>query len=44
MENIQKYSFKTFLNLGMPFIKAFLKKQQGLYINDLTKELEKVNE
>lgn len=27
-----------------PFIKAFLKKQQELYINDLTKELERVGE
>ncbi|MCR2026696.1 SRPBCC family protein [Anaerotruncus colihominis] len=25
-----------------PFIKAFLKKQQGLYINDLRKELERI--
>ena len=27
-----------------PFIKAFLKKQQGLYIDDLKKELERVYE
>lgn len=27
-----------------PFVKAFLKKQQELYINDLTKELERVGE
>jgi hypothetical protein len=25
-----------------PFIKAFLKKQQGLYINDLKTELERI--
>lgn len=25
-----------------PFIKAFLKKQQGLFINDLRKELERI--
>ncbi len=25
-----------------PFIEAFLKKQQGLYINDLKKELERI--
>lgn len=28
-------------NIMKPFIKAFLKKQQSLYINDLKKELEK---
>ena len=31
MEDIQKYSFKTFMNLGMPFIKAFKKTARFIY-------------
>lgn len=27
-----------------PFVKAYLKKQQSLYINDLSKELERIYE